>query len=82
MSEEDAGEGKNNDDLILDTCIHLTSDCAVHRSQETTKTTPDMRYVIRDVVLLTEDRNLRLKAHTTDIPVNKLSDFVQWAFEK
>merc|ERR1712223_608025 len=41
-----------------------------------------IRHIIRDIVLLTGDRNLRLKAHATDIPVNKLSDFIKWAFSK
>ena len=44
--------------------------------------TKHMRYVVRDIVLLTGDRNLRLKAHATDIPVNKLTDFIKWAFSK
>ena len=86
-TEEDAGQGKTNDDLILDTCIHLASAPATDIKNESSRaneqgSSKQMRYVVRDVVLLTEDRNLRLKAHTTDIPVNKLSDFVQWAFDK
>ena len=40
----------------------------------------NMRVVYRDLVLLTDDRNLKLKAHMTDIPVNKLSDFIHWAY--
>ena len=33
----------------------------------------------RDVVLLTDDRNLHLKAHTQNIPVKSLPDFLSWA---
>ena len=63
---------KNNDDLILDACINL----AMHKEE----IRGDMRVVYRDLVLLTDDRNLKLKAHMTDIPVNKLSDFIHWAY--
>jgi protein SMG6 len=37
------------------------------------------RRVKRDVVLLTEDRNLRVKALARDVPVREVSDFIQWA---
>lgn len=87
-TEEDARQGKTNDDLILDTCIYLASTSAIPEinnptnNQKEQGTTKHMRYVIRDIVLLTGDRNLRLKAHATDIPVNKLTDFIKWAFSK
>lgn len=35
--------------------------------------------VMREVVLLTSDRNLRLKALSVNIPVRPLQSFVQWA---
>lgn len=73
-TEEDCNEGKKNDDLILDSCISLAS---ADRREESRG---NMRVVYRDVVLLTEDRNLKLKAYTTDIPVNKLADFIHWAY--
>lgn len=37
------------------------------------------RRLRRDVVLLTEDRNLRVKALARDMPVREVPDFVQWA---
>ena len=33
----------------------------------------------REVVLLTDDRNLRLKAHTRNVPVKDLLQFMEWA---
>ena len=71
-SEDDYDADKNNDDLILDACINL--------STIKEEIQPEMRVVYRDLVLLTDDRNLKLKAHMTDIPVNKLSDFIHWAY--
>lgn len=87
-TEEDSRQGKTNDDLILDTCIYLASTSTIPDSknpinnQNEQDFTKHMRYVVRDIVLLTGDRNLRLKAHATDIPVNKLTDFIKWAFTK
>lgn len=37
------------------------------------------RRLRRDVVLLTEDRNLRVKALSRDVPVREVLDFMQWA---
>lgn len=37
------------------------------------------RRLVRDVVLLTEDRNLRVKALARDVPVREVPDFAQWA---
>ena len=83
-TEEDARQGKTNDDLILDTCINLASSSKAIDVTPTKDYTTNklMRHIVRDIVLLTGDRNLRLKAHATDIPVNKLSDFIKWAFSK
>lgn len=38
-----------------------------------------IRHLVREVVLLTNDRNLRVKALTKDIPVRELQDFIKWA---
>lgn len=38
-----------------------------------------VRRLYREVVLLTEDRNLRVKAHACDVPVRDLLDFARWA---
>lgn len=37
------------------------------------------RRLYREVVLLTEDRNLRVKALARDVPVRELPGFMQWA---
>lgn len=37
------------------------------------------RKLYRDVVLLTDDRSLRLKAISKDMPVRTLPDFIKWA---
>ena len=37
------------------------------------------RRLVREVVLLTEDRNLRVKALARDVPVRELPDFLRWA---
>lgn len=34
--------------------------------------------IYRDVVLLTDDRNLRLKAHTYNVPVKDVPSFLKW----
>lgn len=41
--------------------------------------TGEVRYLLRECVLLTTDRNLRVKALTSDIPVRELPDFIKWA---
>ena len=73
-------EGKNNDDLILDVCLNLASSTKDRGVTDERRGSADLRVVRRDVVLLTDDRNLKLKAHTTDVPVNTMPDFVRWAF--
>lgn len=34
--------------------------------------------IYRDVVLLTEDRNLRVKALSSEMPVRAVMDFINW----
>ena len=73
-TEEDSLiDGKTNDDLILDVCLNLSTNLSERRER-------DLRVVTRDVVLLTDDRNLKLKAYTCDVPVNTMPDFIRWAF--
>ncbi len=82
-TEEDNADGKNNDDLILDTCVNLANSSSAQQQQQQQqyhRGSEKMRFVYREVVLLTDDRNLRLKAHLTDVPVNKVTDFMRWAF--
>ncbi|XP_063610362.1 telomerase-binding protein EST1A-like [Penaeus indicus] len=63
-----------NDDKILSCCVHFCSDSTQRRPIKA-----GVRRLYREVVLLTEDRNLRVKAHARDVPVRDLLDFAQWA---
>nr|XP_053642974.1 telomerase-binding protein EST1A-like [Cherax quadricarinatus] len=63
-----------NDDKILSCCVHFCSDNTQRRPIKT-----GVRRLYREVVLLTEDRNLRVKAHARDVPVRDLLDFAHWA---
>ncbi|XP_060528527.1 telomerase-binding protein EST1A isoform X2 [Cylas formicarius] len=67
-----------NDDKILTTCLGL---CKGHHHQEGEDelANGEPRHIVREVVLLTEDRNLRVKAYARDVPVRELPDFMQWA---
>jgi predicted ribonuclease YlaK len=79
VAEEDGGQSKKNDDLILDACISLCREKEQQQQQQQPQA--GMRVVQRDVILLTEDRNLRLKAHATaDVPVTSVNDFLKWLF--
>ncbi|XP_058832395.1 uncharacterized protein LOC131690537 isoform X2 [Topomyia yanbarensis] len=71
-SEDDVGEQKSNDDRILETALKL---CRNHAEEKR----GEIRYIIREVVLLTTDRNLRVKALSNDLPVRELPDFIKWA---
>lgn len=62
----------SNDDRILKTALNL---CREHAEEKR----GEVRYIIRDVVLLTTDRNLRVKALSNDLPVRELPDFIKWA---
>ncbi|KAG8223916.1 hypothetical protein J437_LFUL003723 [Ladona fulva] len=77
------GELRGNDDRILATCLSLV------RAQENrydsnterggTHGWRRARHVFRDVVLLTEDRNLRVKALARDVPTRGVEWFLNWA---
>ncbi|CAO1399696.1 unnamed protein product [Diamesa serratosioi] len=71
-NEDDQSEQKSNDDKILDTALNLCKKNIEEKKGE-------VRYVVREVVLLTTDRNLRVKALTNELPVRELHDFVKWA---
>lgn len=67
----------NNDDKILMTAINLTkqhSNDAIIGSKLIS-----ISNLQRKVVLLTNDRNLKLKAITQNIPVRELVDFIKWS---
>ncbi|KAK6625110.1 hypothetical protein RUM43_005401 [Polyplax serrata] len=72
--EDDIDKDLKNDDRVLATCISLC------RNSGKEQTKPgDPRHLVRKVVLLTEDRNLRVKALARDVPVREVPDFAQWA---
>ncbi|XP_066589128.1 telomerase-binding protein EST1A-like isoform X1 [Prorops nasuta] len=64
-----------NDDRILATCLSLCRPS----SKESASAEGQPRRLRRDVVLLTEDRNLRVKALARDVPVREVPDFMQWS---
>ncbi|XP_059141297.1 telomerase-binding protein EST1A-like [Physella acuta] len=74
-SEESDGTGIN-DDIILNCCLHYCKDMA-REFMPKDKDHPVRLY--REVVLLTDDRNLRLKAHTCNIPVKDVPNFKRWS---
>lgn len=39
----------------------------------------DAQVIVREVVLLTTDRNLRVKALSQNVPVRELPDFIKWS---
>ncbi|KAL6266286.1 hypothetical protein P5V15_003144 [Pogonomyrmex californicus] len=64
-----------NDDRILTTCLSL---CRSNKDQANAEEGQPRR-LRREVVLLTEDRNLRVKALARDVPVREVPDFMLWA---
>ncbi|XP_044271255.1 telomerase-binding protein EST1A isoform X2 [Tribolium madens] len=64
-----------NDDKILATCLVLSKG---HREQQQSAEN-EPKKLVSEVVLLTDDRNLRVKALARDVPVRELLDFMQWA---
>ncbi|CAH1977497.1 unnamed protein product [Acanthoscelides obtectus] len=75
-----------NDDKILTTCLLLgknrhesAQEASTSGCQPPSITPGEPRRLYREVVLLTEDRNLRVKAHARDVPVRELPDFMRWA---
>lgn len=73
----DSIEPLNNDDKILLTAINISklySNIAMANEQLLSTVN-----IERKVVLLTNDRNLRLKAISQNIPVRELIDFIKWS---
>ncbi|KAI5268603.1 telomerase-binding protein EST1A isoform X1 [Manis pentadactyla] len=75
-SEDITGQMGNNDDLILSCCLHYCKDKAKD-FMPTNKEEPIR--LLREVVLLTDDRNLRVKALTRNVPVRDIPAFLTWA---
>ncbi|KAF7418327.1 hypothetical protein HZH68_000980 [Vespula germanica] len=87
--EEDVDKDKltRNDDRILATCLSL---CRTGNKDHNNPGLQNLIYLAsaeegqprrlrREVVLLTEDRNLRVKALARDVPVREVPDFMEWA---
>ncbi|XP_015592692.1 telomerase-binding protein EST1A isoform X2 [Cephus cinctus] len=77
--EEDVDQDglTRNDDRILATCLSLCR--AGSCKDQATAEEGQPKRLRREVVLLTEDRNLRVKALARDVPVREVPDFMQWA---
>ncbi|XP_043684021.1 telomerase-binding protein EST1A-like isoform X3 [Vespula pensylvanica] len=77
--EEDVDKDKltRNDDRILATCLSLCRTGNKDHNNPAEEGQP--RRLRREVVLLTEDRNLRVKALARDVPVREVPDFMEWA---
>ncbi|KAJ8276052.1 hypothetical protein COCON_G00078040 [Conger conger] len=75
-SEDTSGQQGNNDDLILSCCLHYCKDKA--KDFMPTQRDEPVR-LHREVVLLTDDRNLRVKALTRNVPVRDIPAFLNWA---
>lgn len=72
---EDVSDNKGtNDDLILSCCLHYCKDKDSSSKEEEGSTR-----LKREAILLTEDRNLRVKALAHNVPVRDLPEFLKWA---
>ncbi|XP_043215945.1 telomerase-binding protein EST1A-like [Amphibalanus amphitrite] len=71
-AEDDDDEQATNDDRILSCCRNLERGVAEQQ-------TDGGQHLTREVVLLTDDRNLRLKALSMDVPTRTVPDFLSWA---
>ncbi|XP_068678866.1 telomerase-binding protein EST1A-like [Montipora foliosa] len=76
-SEDPSGrKGKgNNDDVILSCCLHYCEENFVNRLA----TANQPITIQRNVVLMTDDRNLRVKAYTRNVPVLTVPQFRKMA---
>ncbi|XP_070572544.1 telomerase-binding protein EST1A-like [Ptychodera flava] len=75
-SEDPQGKTGNNDDVILSCCMFYCEDKAQSFMPQR-KDDPIM--LQREVVLLTDDRNLRVKAYTRTVPTRSIPDFIKKA---
>ncbi|XP_057676264.1 telomerase-binding protein EST1A isoform X1 [Corythoichthys intestinalis] len=75
-SEDTSGQQGNNDDVILSCCLHYCQDKAKDFMPDQKNGTVRLQ---REVVLLTDDRNLRVKALTRNVPVRDIPAFLSWA---
>ncbi|KAK3550109.1 hypothetical protein QTP86_020662 [Hemibagrus guttatus] len=75
-SEDTSGHKGNNDDVILSCCLHYCKDKAKDFMPAQREGPVRLQ---REVVLLTDDRNLRVKALTRNVPVRDIPAFLRWA---
>ncbi|XP_071362493.1 telomerase-binding protein EST1A isoform X2 [Trachinotus anak] len=75
-SEDTSGQQGNNDDVILSCCLQYCKDKAKDFMPDQRNGTVRLQ---REVVLLTDDRNLRVKALTRNVPVRDIPAFLSWA---
>ncbi|XP_047234758.1 telomerase-binding protein EST1A isoform X3 [Girardinichthys multiradiatus] len=76
-SEDTSGQQGNNDDVILSCCLHYCKDKA--KDFMPPQRTDGTVRLQREVVLLTDDRNLCVKALTHNVPVRDIPSFLSWA---
>jgi len=74
-AEQDTGADQTNDERILQCCLNLDTSPAAC-------TKDGMKTVFRNSVLLTDDRNLKLKAHIEDCAVSRIKHFLHWFSNK
>lgn len=78
FTAENASPRTTNDDRVLAAALNLHTNL----SSETVPAegaTSDNSRCVREVVLLTDDRNLRVKALAAEMPARDLPAFLQWA---
>ncbi|CAK1552021.1 unnamed protein product [Leptosia nina] len=77
FTAEDHRPGHSNDDRVLHTAINLQANLA--SEQDTKEENSEAKRRVFEVVLLTDDRNLRVKALAAELPARDLPSFMQWA---
>ncbi|RWS23446.1 telomerase-binding protein EST1A-like protein [Leptotrombidium deliense] len=65
-----------NDDVVLSCCLQFIKERPAERNLHESG---EIINIFRETVLLTEDRNLRVKALSQHVPVKSLPVFLQWA---
>lgn len=65
-----------NDDMILSSCSAL---CAAMPQPSSTDVSDTRAKLFRNVVLLTDDRALSIKAMCANIPCRTIPSFIKWA---
>ncbi|KAI2802482.1 Smg-6, nonsense mediated mRNA decay factor [Blomia tropicalis] len=80
----------NNDDYVLYSCLNLikddhknpTNEQMISQLKDAGESVSDKdEYIYRNVVLITNDLNLRLKSLCFEVPVRKLKQFRQWTIK-